>query len=193
MGLSGWRGGARGRWGAASASWFGPVLGPGRGSWPDFGPSRRRLRPPSSAPLTWAPARPLLGADLRLVGGSAAPRSLPTGCQKHPANPRRWDDLTVSRLRQGSPPRSRSTALGYAAPLTSQPLRAGALVPVCLSGSGTSRNIHPESPRATRGQPPFPAEPLSGAGSVDLELGRVTRAPKTHICGALVLNPAALF
>lgn len=104
MGLSGWRGGARGRWGAASASWFGPVLGPGRGSWPDFGPSRRRLRPPSSAPLTWAPARPLLGADLRLVGGSAAPWSLPTGCQKHPANPRRWDDLTVSRLRQGSPP-----------------------------------------------------------------------------------------
>ena len=119
----------------------------------------------------------------------------PVSTHRMPEAPRQPPALGRPDRLQTSPriPRGRSTELGYAAPLTSQPLRSGALVPVCLSGSGTSRNIHPETPHATRGQPPFPAEPLSGAGSVDLELVRVTRAPKTHICGALVLNPAALF
>lgn len=160
-----------------------------------------RLRSLEAPPAPAVVGTAHLGAGPPSAGGRPAPRGrvsrTPVSTHRMPEAPRQPPALGRPDCLQTSPrippPRSRSTALGYAAPLTSQPLRAGALVPVCLSGSGTSRNIHPESPRATRGQPPFPAEPLSGAGSVDLELGRVTRAPKTHICGALVLNPAALF
>ena len=154
---------------------------------------------PTVSPCVPGSATSHLGAGPPSAGGRPVPRGrvsgTPVSTHRMPEAPRQPPALGRPDRLQTSPriPRGRSTELGYAAPLTSQPLRSGALVPVCLSGSGTSRNIHPETPHATRGQPPFPAEPLSGAGSVDLELVRVTRAPKTHICGALVLNPAALF
>lgn len=190
VGLSGRRGRGPGSWGAASASCFELVLGLGRESRPDSDPSRRRGRPahPRPASARAHPARhrgpgrrPALcwGPTCASWESQRHPDPYPPDARSAP-QPRRWDHLPVSRLRQGSPGQnsaSRSTALGYAAPLTSRPLRP-AWIPISLSGSGTAA---------------FPAEPLSGAGSLDLEVVGVTRAHKTHICGALVLNPAALF